>query len=397
MKALYLDCFSGISGDMCLGALVDSGVDSRRLEEDLRKLPLHGWEMRVAKKSSRGITGTKVDIVVRDSHQPHRLFSDIKEIIMESPLPEKVRKSAFSIFQRLAEAESKVHGVPEDHVHFHEVGGVDSIIDIVGASLALFYLDIERVICSPLPPGRGTVKTQHGLLPVPAPATAELLKGVPLKHLDVEGELVTHTGTAIATTMSEGFGPLPDMKIEAVGYGFGSKDYGIPNFLRVFMGNAEAQPASYNRETILVIETTLDDITPETAGHVMERLFLNKALDVFITPVYMKKNRPGWVISVICLPGQRDGILKILFEETSTLGIRWREEKRAVLDRRLEEVDIPYGRIRVKMALSPGGALLKASPEYEDCKKIALEKGIPLIKIYEAALQAARSTYFFSD
>ncbi|MFZ5649519.1 MAG: nickel pincer cofactor biosynthesis protein LarC [Bacillota bacterium] len=389
MRILYLDCFSGISGDMCLGALVDAGADSRILEGNLRRLPLHGWEMKVTKKSSRGITGTKIDIIVTDGHQPHRHFTDIRKIIMESSLPDVVRVNSLKIFQRLAEAESKVHGVPADHVHFHEVGGVDSIIDIVGTALALYHLQIERVVCSPVPTGSGTVKTMHGLLPVPAPATAHLLKGVPLRHLNVEGELVTPTGAAIATTLSEDFGPLPGMSVEAVGYGFGSKDYGIPNFLRVFTGDSEALSDSYNHETVLVVETNVDDITPEIAGHVMERLFLNKALDVFITPVYMKKNRPGWVISVICLPGHRDSILKILFEETSTLGIRWREEKRAALDRRIEELDTPYGKIRVKLALSHGGAPLKASPEYEDCKKIALEKGIPLIKIYEAALQAA--------
>lgn len=397
MRILYLDCFSGISGDMCLGALIDSGLDSRRLEEELRKLPLHGWEMNVTKKSSRGITGTKIDIIVTDGHQPHRHYSDIKKIIMESSLPNEARVNSLRIFQRLADAESRVHGMPADHVHFHEVGGVDSIIDIVGTALALYHLQIQRVVCSPVPPGSGTVKTMHGLLPVPAPATAQLLKGVPLRHLNVEGELVTPTGAAIATTLSEGFGPLPGMKVEAVGYGFGSKDYGIPNFLRVFTGDSEALSDSYGHETVLVIETNLDDVTPEAAGYVMERLFLNKALDVFITPAHMKKNRPGWVISVICLPGQKDVILKVLFEETGTLGVRWREENRAVLDRRTEEADTPYGKIRVKVALSPGGVTLKASPEYEDCKKIALDKGIPLIKIYDAALNAASRINFFPD
>ncbi|MFZ5649106.1 MAG: nickel pincer cofactor biosynthesis protein LarC [Bacillota bacterium] len=389
MKVLYLDCFSGISGDMCLGALVDSGVDSRRLEEDLRKLALHGWEMAVTKKNSRGITGTKVDIMVRDDHQPHRHYSDIRKIILESPLPRLARDNSLKIFQRLAEAESRVHGVPVDNVHFHEVGGVDSIIDIVGTSLALYYLEIERVVCSPVPPGRGTVKTRHGLLPVPAPATAELLKGVPLRKVDVEGELVTPTGAAIVTAMSDEFGSLPEMRLKAVGYGFGSKDYGIPNFLRILLGDSEARVTSYNQETILVMETNIDDLTPEITGHVMERLFLEKALEVFISPVYMKKNRPGYVITVICLPENRDRILKVLFEETSTLGVRWSEEHRAALDRRMEEVETPYGKVRIKIALTAGGSPLRAAPEYEDCKRIAQEKDVPLIKIYEAALKAA--------
>lgn len=388
MNTLYFDCFSGISGDMCLGAMVDTGVDSRRLEEDLRKLPLHGWEMRVSKKKGHGISGTKVDIIVEEGHQPHRHFSYIKELILGSPLPEKARENSVKIFQRLAEAESRVHGVPVEHVHFHEVGGVDSIIDIVGTSLALHYLDIERVLCSPVPPGRGTVKTHHGILPVPAPATADLLKGVPLRYLDVEGELITPTGAAIATTLSEGYGPLPEMRLESLGYGFGSKDYGIPNFLRVFLGKSEDRAALYSQEAILVIETNIDDLTPEVMGHVVERLFLNRALDVFISPAQMKKNRPGYVISAICLPENRDRILEVLFRETSTLGVRWRREHRATLGRRMEEVDTPFGKVKVKIALSASGSPLRAAPEYEDCKKIALEQGIPIVKVYEAAIKA---------
>lgn len=389
MRILYMDCFSGISGDMCLGALVDAGADSLRLEDDLKKLPLSGWEMQVTPKSSHGITGTKVDILVREDSQPHRHYSDIRDLVEKSPLPEKAREIALSIFQRLAEVEGKVHGVPSHHVHFHEVGGVDSIIDIVGTSLALCYLEVDRVICSPVPPGRGAVKCRHGILPIPAPATAQLLMGVPLSGLDVEGELVTPTGAAIATTVAESFGSLPPMKVSSVGYGFGSKDFGIPNFLRVFLGEDPGGTASYNTDTVVVLETNIDDMNPEFFGHVMEKLMDSSALDVFITPAYMKKNRPGQILTVLGHPRDRDMLTDILFQETSTLGVRWREEQRTVLGRRIEDVTTPYGMVRVKYALSGDGTPLRAAPEYEDCKKIAREKDLPVSKIYEAALMAA--------
>jgi len=389
MKILYIDCFSGISGDMCLGALVDAGADSRRLEGDLKKLPLSGWEMQVAPKNSHGITGTKVDILVREDTQPHRHYSDIRDLVHGSPLPERVRETALSIFQRLAEAEGKVHGVSPHHVHFHEVGGVDSIIDIVGTSLALYYLEVDRIICSPVPPGRGTVRCRHGILPVPAPATARLLMGVPLRGLDVEGELVTPTGAAIATTVAESFGSLPSMKVNAVGYGFGSKDFGIPNFLRVFLGEDPGGTASNNTDTVVVLETNIDDMNPEFFGHIMEKLMDKGALDAFITPAYMKKNRPGQIITVLGHPRDRDILTDILFQETSTLGIRWREERRTVLGRRIEEVATPYGMVRIKYALSSDGTPLRAAPEYEDCKKIAREKNLPVRVVHESALLAA--------
>ena len=386
MKLLYLDCFSGISGDMCLGALIDAGVDEKRLREDLLRLPLYDWDMRIEKKNRRGINGTVVDIAVREDRQPHRDFNDIKGILNGCSLPDRARDSALRIFARLAEAEGKVHGLPADRVHFHEVGGVDSIIDIVGTSLALYYLEVDRVICSPVPPGRGTVNCRHGLLPVPAPATAELLKGIPLASLDVEGELVTPTGAAIAATMAREFGSLPEMKVESLGYGFGSKDFGIPNFLRVFIGESAAEAYSYHTDAVLVMETNIDDMNPEFMGHVLDRLFSCGALDAFISPAYMKKSRPGYLLTVLCHPPLKDSVLKVLFEETSTLGVRCRQEQRSMLGRRISGVDTPYGTVRVKYALSGDGKVLRAAPEYEDCKNIAREKGVPLREIYEAAL-----------
>ncbi|MFZ5645065.1 MAG: nickel pincer cofactor biosynthesis protein LarC [Bacillota bacterium] len=390
MKTLYLDCFSGISGDMCLGALVDAGADGGKLKKDLEKLNLHGWEMQITKKSVKGITGTKVDINVLEEHQPHRNFKDIQRIINECPLPDPVRKNSINIFERLAEAEGKVHGVSPDHVHFHEVGGVDSILDIVGASLALYYLGVELVYCSPVPPGRGTVNCRHGMLPVPAPATAELLKGVPLASLDIEGELVTPTGAAIATSMAKGFGPLPEMTVESTGYGFGSKDFGIPNFLRVFIGESVSGIKGYETETVSLIETNIDDMNPEFMGHIMERLFDRGALDVFVTPAYMKKNRPAYLLTVLCHPPEKDDLLSIIFEETTTLGVRCREETKIMLGRKTVEIATPYGKVRMKQALDRDGAVLRAAPEYEDCKRIALEKGMPVREVYESALVKSR-------
>ncbi|MHB8155805.1 MAG: nickel pincer cofactor biosynthesis protein LarC [Desulfocucumaceae bacterium] len=390
MKLLYLDCFSGISGDMCLGSLIDAGVDGERLKKDLNSLPLHGWDMNIFKKSSHGITGTRAEITVQEEHQPHRSYADIKTIISGSPLPEEVKGTALNIFNKLASAEGKVHGVSPDNVHFHEVGGVDSILDIVGTALALHYLGVDKVVCSPLPPGGGTVRCRHGILPVPAPATAELLKGIPLSSLTVEGELVTPTGAAIAATLAGEFGPLPGMTVESVGYGFGSRDFGVPNFLRTFLGNITGGSHFSEYENILVLETNIDDMNPEFMGYIMDLLFKNGALDVLITPAYMKKCRPGYLLTVLGKPSQRDPLIKTLLSETSTLGVRWREEKRAVLGRRVAEVDTPYGGVRVKYALSPDGSVIRVAPEYEDCKRIAGELSIPIREVYESALVAAR-------
>lgn len=386
MKILYLDCFSGISGDMCLGALIDAGVNPTWLEQKLRGLPLQHWNMEVTRRSSRGIEGVSVKITVEEECQPHRQMDDIRDIITGSSLPEKAAGIALNIFERIAVAEGKVHGIPAGHVHFHEVGAVDSIIDIVGASLAVYYLDVDKVICSPLPPGRGYVNCRHGLLPVPAPATAELLRGVPLSGLDVEGELVTPTGAGIAVTLSESFGALPPMTVESVGYGVGSKDYGIPNFLRAFTGKSLEEPTVYKNDAVLVMETNIDNMNPEIIGYTTERLFAGGALDVFISTVYMKKGRPGSLLTVICHPRDKDNLLKIIFRETTTLGVRFREEGRAVQDRQIQEVSTHYGRVRVKTALDSSGRPLRFSPEYEDCKKIALEKGVPLGEVYQSAL-----------
>lgn len=388
MKLLYLDCFAGISGDMCLGALIDAGADAVLLEKQLKGLPLSDWDMRVYRKNSRGITGTRVEITVRENHQPHRHYSDIRSLILDSPLPDRVKDTSLNIFQKLAGAEGKVHGVPPDHVHFHEVGAVDSIVDIVGTALALDNLKVEGVTCSPVPTGSGHIHCRHGILPVPAPATAELLRGIPLRSLDVEGEITTPTGAALASTLAGSFGALPDMTVGAVGYGLGGKDFGIPNFLRAFLGTSADGGSFSESDTVLVIETNIDDMSPELLGHTMEALFSAGALDVFFTPVHMKKNRPGTLLTVLCRPSFRDAMLQVLFSETTTLGIRIREEKRVLLERSTAEVDTPHGIVRIKAALDGSGRILKSAPEYEDCRRIALKKGIPARDVYEAALLA---------
>ncbi len=390
MRHLYLDCFSGISGDMCLAALIDAGADPEWLTGELRKLPFYGWEMRATRENSHGVTGIRVKIDVDEGRQPHRHYAGIREMILRSTLPESARNTAAGIFRRIAVAEGKVHGVPADHVHFHEVGAVDSIIDIVGVSLALYFLKVEKVISSPVPTGYGYVKCRHGIMPVPAPAAAELLKGIPLRHLEVQGELTTPTGAAVVAELSEAFGSLPEMTVDTVGYGLGGRDFGMPNFLRVFLGSKfESSVFSECIENVLVMETCIDDSTPEVLGHTMERLLSSGALDVYFTPAQMKKSRPGCLLTVIGRLEDEDHLAGIIFSETTTLGIRSRQERRIALKRTLDEVDTPFGPVRVKTAWDSGGHPLNRAPEYEDCRRRALEKGVSLSKVYEAALLAA--------
>jgi len=389
MKHLYFDCFSGISGDMCLGALINAGADSGKLEKELRRLPLQQWEICSSIKDSHGISGTRAEITVAEEHQPHRHYSEIRNMILECPLPEKVKTDSLKIFQKLAEAEGKVHGVSPDQVHFHEVGAVDSILDIVGTCLAISFLKIERITCSPLPPGKGYVKCRHGLLPVPAPATAELLKGVPIAGLDVYGELVTPTGAAIVTSLAESFGHMPEMVVETIGYGLGQTDPGITNFLRIFIGD-NISKAGYKADTIMLLETNIDDMNPQLYGHIADMLFNAGALDVFCSPIMMKKNRPAFTLTVMCAPGKEKCIIDILLHETTTLGVRYREEKRSVLERKIKTVATPYGKVRIKYAEDTNGNILKSTPEHDDCRKIAAEKSIPLRIVYEEAMFAFR-------
>ncbi|MGH9804642.1 MAG: nickel pincer cofactor biosynthesis protein LarC [Candidatus Acidiferrales bacterium] len=387
MKLCYLDCFSGISGDMLLGALVDAGLEPAALEAELKKLKLTGWSLGVARVRRGELTATKLDFKIRETHH-HRTWKTIRELIRGSELAAPVRERAEAIFARLAEAEGRVHNVPADEVHFHEVGAMDSILDIVGAAAAVELMGIEAVVVSPLNVGGGTVKTAHGELPVPAPATATLLGGAPVYSSGAEGELVTPTGAAVVATLAKEFGPLPAMTVAAVGYGAGTQDpKGRANVLRVFLGESAeeraAEPES-GESDVIVLEANLDDMSPEVGGFVLEQAMAAGALDVFYTPVQMKKNRPGLLLTVLCPPERAEALTRLLFEQTTTLGVRSYRAERRVLERAVETVETRLGPVRMKLARM-NGRLLNVAPEYEDCQRLAREKNVPLKEVLAEA------------
>ena len=379
----YLDCFSGISGDMLLGAMVDAGLSLDDLRGDLARLPLTGYELRAERVTKQGLAATQVTVEVGHDHA-HRGLHDILAIIAAADLPPEIADPATRIFTRLAEAEAKVHDRPVEQVHFHEVGAVDAIVDVVGACLGLHRLGVTEVYASPLPLGGGWVATAHGRLPIPAPATVELLKDVPTYGGPVEKELVTPTGAAILTTLCRGFGPMPAMTLTATGCGAGTLDLPHPNLLRLLLGEPVVPlPA----QRLIVLETSIDDMNPEFFDHVIERLFAAGALDVYLTPIMMKKSRPGTLLSALCEPARVDPLSEILFRETSTLGLRVMEVSRRCLEREWREVETEYGRVRVKLGLLRG-EVVTAAPEYEDCKRLALERGAPVKAVYDAARAA---------
>ncbi len=382
MRIVYFDCFAGASGDMILGALLDAGVEPEVWQGELNRLDLSGYELKIDRVQKQGIAATSVRVLVSEGSQERRL-AEIEELIGTSQLPTEVKEASVEIFRRLAVAEAKVHGTTPDQIHFHEVGGVDAIIDIVGSVVGLRLLGVEEIYVSALPLGRGFVDCAHGRLPLPAPATIELLQGVPVLSRDVEGELVTPTGAAILTTLAKGFGPFPPMTVERIGYGAGQKDFSFPNLLRLLVGTTS--PALDARmETLTLLEANIDDLNPEFYGHLMERLFTAGALEVYLTPVQMKKNRPGVVLSVTCPPAQAEALAALVFAETTTIGLRRQEVQRWALARERVEVETPYGTVGVKVARL-GGKVMTASPEYEDCRRLALESSVPLKEVYTAA------------
>ncbi|HOM70740.1 MAG TPA: nickel pincer cofactor biosynthesis protein LarC [Armatimonadota bacterium] len=386
MKIAYFDCFAGISGDMTLGALIDAGADVEKLQDALSGLHLHGYKIEVKSVEKSHIMATDVNVEVDDHHHHHhRGLTHIREIIQQSGLSGWVKDTAIRIFTRLAEAEAKVHGSTPDEVHFHEVGAVDAIVDIVGTAICLELLDRPKVVASPLPTFHGFATGAHGTFPLPAPATVELLQGVPLRRFDVEGELVTPTGAAIITTIASEFGSMPSMSINKVGHGSGKKEREFPNLLRVILGEGVGDYPSSGR--IVVIETNIDDFNPQFYDSVMERLFSAGALDVYLSPIQMKKNRPGTLLSVLCPFDKAHEFSEIVLKETSTLGVRITEWDRICLDRRWQEVETDYGRIRIKIG-ELGGKIINASPEYEDCKKAADAHNVPVKLVYDAAVAA---------
>ncbi len=387
MKIAYLDCYSGVAGDMFLGAMIDAGLDPDRLRTEIAKLGVDGVEVQAEKTVRRGITGTDVKVVTGHDHA-HRHLSTIEKIIDGSAISPTAKETAKKIFRRLGEAEAAVHGIPIEKVHFHEVGAVDAIVDICGAAIGLELLGIEKLYCSPLNLGSGTVKAAHGVMPVPAPGTARLVQGLPTYSDGPTVELTTPTGAAIVSTLCEIFGPMPAMSITSIGYGAGDKDFpDRANMLRLVIGESNA--ASEATE-ITVIESNIDDMSPEWAGYIRGRLLDEGALDVTLTPSYMKKDRPGYILSVLASPEDRDRFSDLLFAETTTLGVRYYAAQRRVLERSFVTVGTPWGDVKIKVA-SEAGQVRNFAPEFDDCRRLAQENKIPLKQVWHAANLAYQS------
>jgi len=381
MKTLYFDCFAGASGDMILGAMIAAGVDADLLRQNLGLLDIAGWSLDFDRVDRSGISA--IYARVKTTHeQAHRHLSDILKIINDSKLSDSIKGRSSAIFLTLAHAEANVHNERVEHVHFHEVGALDAIIDVVGAAICFDLLDIERFVCSPLHVGSGFVDMDHGRFPVPPPAVVELLKDAPVYATEIKGELVTPTGAAIISTVCLEFGPLPRLELERAGYGAGSREYEkFPNVLRVFIGD-DARPGA--TELLWMLETNLDDLSPQVFGHVMERALDGGALDCYFTPVHMKKNRPGVLLSILCRESEREPLTNLLFAETTTLGVRSYQVERRALERTLVSVQTEYGPIDVKVARLNGHAI-NEMPEYEQCRTAALKAGVALRVVEEAA------------
>jgi uncharacterized protein (TIGR00299 family) protein len=402
-NVLYLDCFSGISGDMTIGALIGAGLDFPFLLKELEKLGLTGYRLKCREAMAGAVSATKFDVEII-KEQKSRSYKDIKKIITGSGLSEKAKKISLDIFKCVASAEAKIHNRSIEEVHFHEVGAIDSIIDIVGTAIGIQYLKIDKIYCSHIPLGSGKVDTSHGKLPIPAPATLEILKGVPVYQGDFDFEVTTPTGAAIVKTLASGFGKIPDIEIKNTGYGAGTKNvmvdnkhnhnsHGLPNVLRAVLGReVEAASGNSNRGNFLdkifhsgdtiMLSTNIDDSTPEIMGYVMEKLNTSKGvLDAWLQNIYMKKNRPAFKLNIICTSKEESNIAEMIFKETSTLGIRRETVNRYCLDREKQLLKLPYGEIEIKVA-KLDGEIVNSSPEYESCKKLAKKTGKPLKDIY---------------
>jgi hypothetical protein len=458
MKTLYLDIFSGISGDMFIGALLDLGVDARKLERELKKLKLDGYHLHVTRQQKSGIEGVKLDVHLTDAHGHHhgyghehhvrssafkrhgpakagtpndhepehnhhhhdenRTFAEIKKLITKSKLSAWVKKRSVAVFQRIAEAEGKIHGRPPEQVHFHEVGAVDSIVDIVGACIALEMLGQPRVLAAPVVEGTGWVDCAHGRFPVPAPATLAILgaRGIGVTQGDEPHELVTPTGAALLAEFVESFGPMQNLAPEKIGFGLGTRENRTrPNVLRAVLGRCDAcrvtgdvahgaasrhplpvtrHPLDWETDRVIVLETNLDDVSGEILGHFVETALMAGALDVFHTPIQMKKNRPGVLLTVLCAETDADKFSELILRETTAFGVRRTLAERRKLRREFTRVKTPWGGITVKIGRL-GGRVVQATPEFESCKKLAIRTKIPLKRIYAAALKAAKTGHDF--
>ncbi len=390
MRIAYFDCFCGLSGDMTLGALIACGVEEEYLRQQLARLKLPGWSLQTQPVSVNGIGATDVTITQTEPQSAHRHLSDIAAILDNSDLSDGVRTKALAIFRRLAEAEARVHQTTPDRVHFHEVGALDAIVDVVGTCIALERLGVEAVHCAPLPMSRGTVRCEHGVMPVPVPAVLELAKGLPVYSVDIEGEIVTPTGAAIVATLAEQFGPMPTMTLRTAGYGAGKKRFrNRPNLLRVILGE-RADALFSGAPEIMALETNLDDFSPQFYEELIERLMTAGALDVFLTPIQMKKGRPATLLRVLAPMETAEMLASLLFTETTTLGVRFTPMRRLCLEREWKSVETAYGLIRIKIGRWQGNETT-AAPEYEDVKAAARQHNAPLKAVYEAALAAYRA------
>ncbi len=406
MKILYYDCFSGISGDMNLGALIDLGVDEQFLKTELSKLPVHGYELKVTRDMRKGISGTRVQVDIDAHHQHlhehkhshghnhtehehhHHSYREIRHMILHSSLDDQIKERSLSIFEKIAAAEAKIHNKAVEDVHFHEVGAIDSIVDIVGAAICLKYLNPDAIHSTPVQLGGGTVKCAHGIYPVPAPATAEILKDIPIRKGAVDYEATTPTGAAILAVCVESFTEKENFKIVKTGYGIGTLDGSIPNVLRVFLCESDNNEPEVMPS--FIIECNIDDMNPEFYDYIMESLFAAGAKDVYITPIIMKKSRPAVKLSVLCTSDIEHQVNEILFRETSTIGLRKYAIEKTMLERKTETVQTRFGAVRVKSAYYEG-ICIKSKPEYDDCNAIARTKGIPIGQVYEEVAQILAS------
>lgn len=388
MSILYYDCFAGISGDMHLAALLDLGVDYDELVLELTGLGIEGYGVQATRASRKGVFGTQVRVVTDPNQPAHRDLRQIEAIIGASLLQESVQSRAIAVFRRLAEAEAHIHDTSPDRIHFHEVGALDAIVDVVGGVIALDRLNVDRVLCSPVELGGGIAHCEHGVLPAPAPATLELLKGVPVKLGGVPFEATTPTGAALLATLVDEYVTRPELIIHRVGHGIGHHDGPIPNVLRVCLGERPAD--GEDRRELCVLECNIDDMNPECYDHVLEQLFAAGAHDAWLTPVLMKKNRPATVLSVLCAQDLERTLTDLLLVETTTLGVRQYPVTRTALARELLHVTTRYGEVTVKVAHHQGRPL-RGKPEYEDCKRLALERRVPIHAVYAAVREALSS------
>lgn len=381
MTIAYFDCFSGASGDMILGALLDAGLSSRLLKEELKKLSLPTVRLTIRRVLKGGIHATRVNVEGKGEPRSHRNLRELLRILDRSGLEPEIKERSATIFRRIASVEAEIHRKPVEEIHFHEVGGLDSVVDIVGAVWGFSQMGFERVYVSKVNVGSGFVQCEHGLLPVPAPATLGLMKGKPIYSSGVERELLTPTGAAILTTLGSEFGSMPLMRVRKIGYGAGRDDLPHPNVLRLMVGSPELQAGV---ETVYVLETNIDDMNPQLYDHVMEGLFSMHVLDVFLTPIQMKKNRPAILLTVIAEPDRMPQVTEFLLKETTTLGLRWRKEERVRADREIVALTTCYGKVRFKVARWDK-EVVNISPEYEDCRVAARKKGVSLKAVFEEA------------